>query len=80
MSEIRSIRLGPFMAMWGLHPGGWFRIFGWGLSLTNHKHQRPLFSERYGKGDSRYFHFGDWCLSTLRPLPKAHHANTDRQD
>jgi hypothetical protein len=43
----------------------WFRIFGRGILVEDHRVYPPLFSERYGK--RRHIHFGNWCI---RYLPK----------
>lgn len=55
-----------------VHTGGaYFRIRGYGLSLTDHRLHRPLFTERFngqhGIKRRRYLHVGSWCVSALRP-------------
>lgn len=60
----REIRTHWFVAMWAKpFDAGWFRIFGVGLGLADHRQNPPLFSERYGK--KRYLHLGPWCIRTL---------------
>jgi hypothetical protein len=49
---------------------GWFRLFGWGFGVADHRIDRPLFSERYngrhGVKRRRYIHVGPLCLRSLR--------------
>lgn len=52
--------------IWPSHRGGFFRLFGYGAGLTDHRIDPPLFSERYNgtHGISRrtYIHIGPWCV------------------
>ena len=64
IDRTRTIRIGSWLfGCWG-HMGGWIRIFGYGISLVDHRKVRPLFSERNGR--YRFvFHIGPWCLKWL---------------
>ena len=72
LSPIRqhSGRWLQFMVCWGEH-AGWFRLFGFGLRLLDHRIDPALFSERYngrhGVPKRWYAHVGPWCLLALRP-------------
>lgn len=55
-------------------PTDWyFRLFGHGLSVQDHRELPALLSERYngqhGMPKRRFIHIGPYCLKTLRPLP-----------
>jgi hypothetical protein len=70
--EHRVVRLPGFVAMWAKpFDSAWFRLFGYGLALADHRVSPPLFSERYnGRHGVRkrfYLHVGPWCIKFLRP-------------
>ena len=70
--KIHRLSFGPLFAMWTWQPfDAWFRLFGWGLAVRNHRHIPPLFSERYngqhGFRRRTYLHVGSWCLHVLHP-------------
>lgn len=58
------MRLGPFFGM-STYGGWWFRVWGLGLSCTDHRVTPPLFSER--NGYLRRLHVSPWCLRVLWP-------------
>ncbi len=62
-----TISVGPFVGKTrdAEFSQGWFRLFGYGLSWTDHRRHPPLFSERYGY--TRALHVGPWCLRALVP-------------
>lgn len=68
---IHTVRLGPLEAMWWRRPlrGFWFRVFGYGLAVDDHRESRPLFSERYsgqfGIPLGVYLHVGPRCIHAL---------------
>ena len=43
----------------------WIRILGYGISWTDHKKHKPLFSER--NGFRKAIHIYHWCFMFLRP-------------
>lgn len=42
-----------------------FRVCGYGLSITDHRLNPPLFSERNGRRRPRPRHLGPWCFAPL---------------
>jgi hypothetical protein len=43
----------------------WFRAFGFGFRMLDHRDQRPLYSERNGHGC--FIHIGNKCFKLLAP-------------
>ncbi len=67
-----AIRTRYVTAMWARpFDAAWIRVFGWGVSIVDHRRMRPLFSERYngthGIKKRLYVHVGPWCIKFLRP-------------
>lgn len=59
----------------------WFRLFGFGFAIHDHRVVRPLFSERNngknGVPKRIYLHVGPWCIKFLRPEPSRHRKGQD---
>lgn len=44
-----------------------FRVFGYGLSITDHRLTKPYWSERNGRRRPKPRHVGPWCFAPLMP-------------
>lgn len=43
----------------------WIKVNGYGISIRDHRIDKPLFSER--NGYRKTYHIGPWCFESLRP-------------
>lgn len=75
MNFFSGPKYGSFGTSWlqvRLYPddhAAWFRIFGYGFRIVDHRLNPPLFSERnagrFGQRKRYYWHLGPWCLMAL---------------
>lgn len=82
-STHHEVRTRFFTAMWDRpFSGGWFRLFGWGIGVVDHRKTRMFFSERYngqhGVKKRIYVHLGPWCFKGLQPTRKARTYDPER--
>lgn len=63
----RQVQL-PFFSAWVSPDGGWFRVFGYGLSWKNFARYGLTFSER--NGYRKFVTFMGWTFTALGRMPK----------